>query len=124
MLEAEKISISHDGSVVACSADLSEKNPEADVIVVQKFENIEEACVTLTVTNDETGEITKEGEQEVLDLINSAHRAASMNKIRAGYARPRSVFSALKEKVKDDASARAKFEALLAELDMGDLADL
>lgn len=121
MEEEKGIKISHDGVVKACSSDLAEKYPNADVISIEKFKSIDEGCQNLTITDQKSGEVTTDGTVEVLKLLNSAYRAASMNNIRAGYARPRSPYAVLKERVKDDSEARAKLEALLEELNIEDI---
>ena len=116
MENATEVKITHQSKVVACSEDQLEKFPDAIVIVVEKFSSIDEATDFFNTVDAETGEVQPVGVDEVLDLINSAHRADRMNQARAKHARPKSAFTQLREKAKTDPAAKAKIEALLAEL--------
>ena len=91
-----------------------------DNIDIEQFEDIPSAVEYFTVKNDED-EIISEGEAGVLNLVNQQHKANSMNAARAAKTRSASPINALRTKAKADPAVRAKLNAFLAELDLGEL---
>ena len=91
-----------------------------DTIDIEQFEDIPSAVEYFTVKNDE-GEIVEDGESGLLSLVNQQHKANSMNAARAAKTRSASPINALRTKAKADPAVRAKLNAFLAELDLGEL---
>ena len=125
MRSAEGIEIKHGtpSVVVACTEDLSKKYPGVKQIVVQIFDDFEEASDFFHKVGEgeDDGKILVDGDEAILALVNSAHRANCMNKARAEHARPKSVFTKLRQHIKTDASAKARLEQLLKDFDLGEL---
>ena len=110
--------------VVACTSDLAKKYPDVKQIIVQIFEDHDEAANHFHKVGDEgddDGKVLVDGNEATLSLINSAHRANCMNKARAEHSRPKSVFTKLRNHIKTDASAKARLEQLLKDFDLGEL---
>ena len=121
---AEEIVIKHDEKVVACSQDQKEDFPDATVINVEVFGDREEAeeHFSQNAGVDEEGEVISDGTDEILGLINSAHRANCMNRARASHSRPKNTITQIRNIVKGgDKEAREKLAALAEELGLGEL---
>jgi len=91
-----------------------------DTIDIEQFDDIPSAVEHFTVRNEEE-EIVTPGEEGVLSLVNQQHKANSMNAARAAKTRSASPINALRTKAKADPAVRAKLNAFLAELDLGEL---
>ena len=122
MQQAKDVEIRHgkEKAVVACTEDLSKKYPDAKQITIEVFDSVEEASGFFNEVGKD-GELTVDGPEEVLSLLNSAHRANCMNKARAEHARPKSAFTELRNRVKTDPKVKARVAKLLEELELGDL---
>tara|TARA_R100001086_G_scaffold138902_1_gene72801 strand:- start:71 stop:406 length:336 start_codon:yes stop_codon:yes gene_type:complete len=86
-------------------------------IDIEQFELYQDA-VDFFTEEDDDGNVTRDGKNVVLELVNSTHRANRMNTERASKTRSASPINQLRKKVKDDPNALEKVNALLSELDL------